>query len=341
LDLSDLRLGLIGITSEMWGTYETRFGLRTLPVLPLVEEMIAALRQDGADAVILLSHMGLRTDRELAEALTGIPLILGAHSHDLLPEGERVGSVVIVQAGWNGEHLGRIDLLWDGERLTVDSVAVLPVDEWVSPSPAVLAEAERAERDLEDMLSEMIGEIAQPLGYAEDRECGVLSLLADVLRDRMRADVGLVTGPHLTGPLPAGRLTRRELWGVCHFTANPAAANLSGVQLSALVARGLDPELARERPRPLRGQPRGLMHLSGVELRDSRLLVGGEPVDQEQTYRVAASDWELSYYGGYVEQDWNLQLEYDSPTILREALEEYIRTHSPVGVTTEQMQDST
>ncbi len=184
------------------------------------------------------------------------------------------------------------------------------------------------------MLSEVIGEIAQPLDYAEGRECGVLSLLADVLRDRMRADIGLVTGPHLTGPLPAGRLTRGELWDVCHFTANPAAANLSGAQLSDLVARGLDPELARERPRPLRGQPRGLMHLSGAELRDGRLLVGGEPVDPERTYRVAASDWELSYYGGYADQDWNLQLEYDSPTILREALEEYIRTHSPIRVTT-------
>lgn len=338
LDLGDLRLGLIGITSEMWSNYETRFGLRALPVLPLIEELMAALRQDGADAVILLSHMGLGTDRELAEALAGIPLILGAHSHDLLPQGERIGDAVIAQAGWNAEHLGRVDLLWDGESLNVATASVLPVNEQVSPSPVVLAEAQRTERGLGGALSEDIGELAQPLDYAEDRECGVLYLLADVLRDRMRADIGLATGPHMTGPLPAGRITRGELWDVCHFTANPAAAHLSGAQISALVARGLDPDLARERPRPLRGQARGLMHLSGAELRDGRIIVGGEPVDPARTYRVAASDWELSYYGGYAEAEWHLELEYDSPTILREALEEHIRTHSPVRVTTGRMQ---
>jgi 2',3'-cyclic-nucleotide 2'-phosphodiesterase (5'-nucleotidase family) len=84
-DLGDLRPGLIGVTSETWGTYETRFGPRALPALPLIEELIAALRQDCADAVILLSHRGLHTDRGLAAALTGIPLILGAHSHTCRP----------------------------------------------------------------------------------------------------------------------------------------------------------------------------------------------------------------------------------------------------------------
>jgi len=68
-------------------------------VLPLIREHAAALRQDGAEAVIVLSHMGLPRDRELAAGLQAdVNLIIGAHTHDLLPEGEWVGQVLLAQA---------------------------------------------------------------------------------------------------------------------------------------------------------------------------------------------------------------------------------------------------
>ena len=69
------------------------------------------------------------------------------------------------------------------------------------------------------------------------------------------------------------------------------------------------------------------MHLSGGELRDGRLLVGGEPVDADRRYRVAATDYELGTYGGYTEPDWALEIEYDGTTIMREAVEEHLRRH--------------
>ena len=88
LDLGTMWLGLIGVTVEM-PPYTRFFGLSTVPTLPLIRELAAGLRSEGADAVILLSHLGLAADRELAEELQGdVALIIGGHSHDLLPEGE-------------------------------------------------------------------------------------------------------------------------------------------------------------------------------------------------------------------------------------------------------------
>jgi hypothetical protein len=65
-------------------------------------------------------------------------------------------------------------------------------------------------------------------------------------------------------------------------------------------------------------------------VRDGRVLVGGQPVEPEREYRVAGSDFEFEAIWGYADPDWNLQPSYDVPTILREALEEYLVTHSPV-----------
>jgi 2',3'-cyclic-nucleotide 2'-phosphodiesterase (5'-nucleotidase family) len=333
LPVGDLRLGVIGLTADI-DTYSQFFGLTALPALPLARELAAALRQDGADAVIVLSHMGLPADRELAAGLQDdVSLILGAHTHDLLPAGEWVGAVLVAQAGEYAAHLGRIDLAWDGEQVHVESVRVLPVPETIVPAARVLGVAAEQEAAAERFLAEIIGELAAPLDYAANRECGVGDFMADVLRERMGADVGLLSvGQAFSGPLPVGPLPRVALWDVCASPANPGVADLTGAQLLALVARGLAPSFVAEQPRPLRGQARGWLHLSGATVRAGRLLVADAPVDPQRIYRVAATDWELEPYGGYHDESWDLHPRYDVPTILREAAEAYLVAHRPLSV---------
>ncbi len=57
--------------------------------------------RDSADILVALTHIGLRRDRQVAEAFPQFDLIVGGHSHDLLEEGELVNSVLIVHAGGN------------------------------------------------------------------------------------------------------------------------------------------------------------------------------------------------------------------------------------------------
>jgi 2',3'-cyclic-nucleotide 2'-phosphodiesterase (5'-nucleotidase family) len=334
LDAGDLRLGVIGVTTDMNGDYERWFRLKSLEVAPLVRELAAAAEQDGADAVIVLSHLGLPDDRALADEVQEIvPLIIGAHTHNLLPEGERVGDVTLAQAGQFAEHLGRVDLEWDGERLTVERVSVLPVTDEIPPAQAILDEAQVIEREVTAYLAGVVGELAAPLDFSEERECGVGDLAADMLRARMDADLAIVGATQaFTGPLPAGPLRRVTLWEVCGSSANPGVVTLSGAQLLAIVRRGLDPAFMQEKPRPLRGLARGPLHLSGAEIHDGALLVGGQPVDPARDYRVAGTDWELEPYGGYVAAEWELRAHYDMPLIVREAMEEYLAGAGPVVV---------
>ncbi|MCX6028585.1 MAG: bifunctional UDP-sugar hydrolase/5'-nucleotidase [Chloroflexi bacterium] len=333
LQAGSLRLGVIGVTTDM-PEYTAFFNLQAVPTAPLVRELAAALRQDGADAVVVLSHLGLAADRELAADLQeDVVAILGGHSHDLLPEGERIGRVFVAQAGQYAGHVGRLDLAWDDEQAMVTAAAALPVPETMPPSATVLAEAQAIEAAGVQFLAEIIGELAESLDFATDRECAAGNLMADVLQERMGGQVAVTTGGHaFIGPLPGGPVSRGALWEVCTSTANPAVVTMTGAQLAALVAKGLDLTFAAERPHTLRGNARGLIHLSGATVRGGQLLVGGEPVEPGREYLVAGSDWEFESYGGYVERAWDLRPRYEVPTILREALEEYLATHRPVRV---------
>jgi len=296
------------------------YGIHATDAIEAVRAGARALREQGAELVVCLSHLGYRRpftegreiaviDPELAEHIEGdVDVIVGAHSHDLLPEGDRVGSVLIAQTGSFAEYLGRIEI--DGATMTA---ALIPVGEDIPEHPAVLAAAAAAEADLDASLDEIVSDLDEPLDA---------QWVAEMLRERMGAEIGLATsGVMLDHPLPAGPLRRGDLWEACHSTANPAVTELTGAQLAGMIEKGGDPSFQQTTSGPLRGRPRGPLHVAG----DASAL---EP---ERTYVVAATDFELENYGRLIEPDWRLSVRYDFPTIIREAIEERLAaaTRSP------------
>jgi 5'-nucleotidase / UDP-sugar diphosphatase len=57
---------------------------------------------DEHDAIVLLTHIGIRYDIELANRFPEISAILGGHTNTLLPQAVHVNGVLVAQAGGNG-----------------------------------------------------------------------------------------------------------------------------------------------------------------------------------------------------------------------------------------------
>jgi 2',3'-cyclic-nucleotide 2'-phosphodiesterase (5'-nucleotidase family) len=88
--------------------WERVFGWRFLDPIATARA-IADSTPDGTTLVVL-SHLGLRADRELARSVPRLDLILGGHSHDTLDAPEFVGGVPIVHAGPYGAYASRTEL---------------------------------------------------------------------------------------------------------------------------------------------------------------------------------------------------------------------------------------
>lgn len=107
-----LRVGVFGLTVPM---VTPRMAARVVSAflfddpIEIAKRQISRLRPD-CDVLVALTHIGLRQDEKLAAACPELSLIIGGHSHDVIPAPQVVNGVPIVQTGWFGHNLGHVTL---------------------------------------------------------------------------------------------------------------------------------------------------------------------------------------------------------------------------------------
>jgi sulfur-oxidizing protein SoxB len=122
------------IAHPRWLLPKWWFGIREQALQRLVNHV----RLSGASLVVLLSHNGFDVDRKLASRVAGIDIILSGHTHDALPQPERVGATLVVSSGSHGKFLSRLDVDIDRGEIRDWSYALIPVfADAIPPDPAM------------------------------------------------------------------------------------------------------------------------------------------------------------------------------------------------------------
>lgn len=197
---------------------------------------VRELLENGADIVIALTHSGVSEDRELANALPEIDIIVGGHTHTPLYEPIKVGKTVIVQAGSYLRYLGVLELEWDlierslkvvnGES---DKAFLKPLNYDVKPDEEVAAEVERYTVMLNEWVDELTGgritDIRQPIATSSFTITGgrVMSEtpVGNYITDAMRWAAEEATGSRVDIAVQASGAIRAEIKpGVEEWSAN-------------------------------------------------------------------------------------------------------------------------
>ena len=120
-----------------------------------VDEAVAAAKaQYGREPVVIcLSHSGTSSgegeDYELAQAVTGIDLIVSGHSHSTHREPIVVGDTWIVSAGSYGKYLGVVKLTVTGDDVEFTGYELIPIDETVADDPEIASLVEQYKTEVE------------------------------------------------------------------------------------------------------------------------------------------------------------------------------------------------
>jgi 2',3'-cyclic-nucleotide 2'-phosphodiesterase (5'-nucleotidase family) len=120
ISLMDLKIGVTGLSPVQFSRDSLLARLSGFTFIPPGEalaETLEKMKREKVDLTILLSHLGLDDDLELAES-TGVDLILGGHSHSFLPKPLSVAGTYVIHSGFYGSHVGHAELTFEERSLT-------------------------------------------------------------------------------------------------------------------------------------------------------------------------------------------------------------------------------
>ena len=136
----------------------------------------AAALSEKADVVVMLSHLGIEKDRELAASVEEIDVIVGGHTQTILQEPEKIGNTLIVQAGKDGYYVGELKLTFDEEKeLQSYSGKLIPMDISMPNDPVMvnmIIEYNRLKRQRLSRWVERISPVPAEYIVAPAAKCG-------------------------------------------------------------------------------------------------------------------------------------------------------------------------
>lgn len=236
-----VKVGVIGqafpytpIANPRWLMPEWSFGIREEEIAKNVQ----AVKDEGAELVVLLSHNGFDVDRALASRVSGIDVILTGHTHDALPEPVIVGKTLLIASGSHGKFLTRLDIDVTGGEMKGFKHRLIPIfSDVITPDAEMTTYIENIRAPhLEYLKTEL--SVTEDLLYRRGNFNGTFDdLICQALIDVRDAEISLSPGFRWgTSVLPGAPITREDVFNACAMTY-PAAyrSNMTGETLKLIL----------------------------------------------------------------------------------------------------------
>ena len=119
IERSGAKIGVFGLGAKLEGLVQATkcVGVIYNDPVQAANDVAAKLKEQGCDAVVCLSHLGVEYDRdELIPQTRNIDIVLGGHSHTFMQEPENTNKnldgriVPLLHTGANGIYVGKVEL---------------------------------------------------------------------------------------------------------------------------------------------------------------------------------------------------------------------------------------
>jgi 2',3'-cyclic-nucleotide 2'-phosphodiesterase/3'-nucleotidase len=254
--VAGIKLAIIGVTTPgmpFWLRPEFTHGIDfQYPVGP-VRRAIARAKSEGAHAIVLTGHMGLKprsggddfanTVMALTSEFPEASVFIAGHTHQLIPS-RLVNGALFTQADHFGINVGRVDLLFDrnSRKLLHRGASCELMDHRFGFDPVVMSRAKTQLAESDVALSQPIGELAETLrarsrpGAPSDIERLIGAAIMEALLERSVQVDGAMHGVFdEKANLVAGAKTVRDIWNVIPFENYIVTAELSPDEIKAVM----------------------------------------------------------------------------------------------------------
>jgi 2',3'-cyclic-nucleotide 2'-phosphodiesterase (5'-nucleotidase family) len=297
IERGGVRIAIIGLILDDLSRVIPRSviaGLEVRPSIQIAREAVTKL-DPVSDLIVVLTHQGLAASKDLAREVPGIDVIVAGHDHDVTPEPIEQSGVLIVETGSRLERLGRLDLRVEDDRVSDHRYQLidLAADEVsgiaeIEPVRELVAEMDR---QIQADYGQVLAELLTPFERRSHSESNVGNWVTDALRQAGGAEFAVANSSGFRTDVPAGPLTKRQLYGVAPFPNVLCTFLATGEDLLDFARSNARKALGRERGESSIVQVSGLSYTFDRKGRVSDLRVGGRPVEPDSLYKGASHDF--------------------------------------------------
>lgn len=299
--LHGVKIGVIGLTAPFNDYYELLDWHVSSPYEEL-EKHISNLKE-STDVIVLLSHLGINDDREIARRFPDIDVIIGGHTHHLLRTGEELNNTIITAAGKHCSYVGEVILTWD------DSLGKLVNKEAYAIDITHLPKDLETEKHLFHLNEESAQHLDKAIVFLEEPievkwfdYTDIMKQLTDTMKAWTKADCAMLNAGLLLDRFPAGDVTYSNIHSNCPHPINPCVVELKGDELIEVIRASLTKDFMELKLKGFgfRGEVIGRMIFSGLDVITEKYEDGQEfvksvyynglPLNSYATYTVALPD---------------------------------------------------
>jgi len=338
-----VKIGLIGIsTPDTKGTTmpSNIAELEFTDPAAAIEKYSARLREQGAEMIIVVSHLPGTTDYESGEVsgelvevakkvdVTGI---VGGHSHHTVTA--VVNGNPIVEAYKHGRELGNLRFFVN--KKTGEVYNTVPMSHPVRKSvidlekdPKIAEMVSEYQEELEPIMSEVLIETEQKLVSSYDTISKVGALTTDAMAQEVNADIAFQNPGGLRIDLPKGEVNVGHIYELLPFGNTIVTGEMTGKQIVSILEQSFTFD-------------KGMMQLSGLRVEYDKdqpkyervvsvTLPDGTPLKMDKEYKVATNNFLAEGGDGFAtftEVDFT-----DSYIKVRDAVIEHLRELEEIKV---------
>ena len=209
----------------------------------VVQNAVNSARAEGADFVVVLSHLGDEDEGEgginspsMIENTYGIDIVLDGHSHsvilDSIVKNKNGEDVTLTSTGTKFQYMGKLTVKSDGTFKT----ELIPTETYTKQEPNVLRVIEDIKEGYKKVAEMVIFNSDVKLAAYDDQnnrlvrcqECNIGNFCADAYRTVFGTDIAFLGGGSIRADLPQGDVTFNDIYTMFPFENGTCKGECTG-----------------------------------------------------------------------------------------------------------------
>lgn len=333
------------MTDEAYAFYDTDgtqlYDLHADDCYSLVQQAADKARQEGADYVVVLSHLGELewytgvNSHKLVQSTRGIDVVLDGHTHSEI-ECDPVANldnvlVPTTQTGAKFNHVGKLWISRDGKFVTT----LVAKEDNPYSNDDITATTNSIKELINNVTSEKVAttdfDLPAMIGSAwlvRHQETALGNLVSDAFRTIFDCQIGLVNGGGLRSNIDKGDISLGGVIGVQPNDNNMCILQVTGEELMTMLTKSTANCPGDDGSFPQVSGMKFTIHTGSHTVTDVMIQDKGKdtysPLDLNATYTLCTTDYCYSG-GGMYKTLANCQLVGKEAKLSRDALKDYLK----------------